>query len=84
MKSMYLGRSCRSLPVACGRRGAGSITSRTLKDRSARQQPKLFTSGLRVRMHSSRARAEFAEPRRGAAECGSAMFLGGRRVPFTL
>ena len=61
MKSTYLGRSCRSLPAARRRRGAGSITSHTLKDRSVRQPSKLFTSGLKLHMHGSRARVKFAE-----------------------
>ena len=34
---------------------------------------------FKLRMHSNRARAEFAEPRSGAAECGSASILRGRR-----
>ena len=84
MKSTYLGRSCRSLPAACRRRGAGSTTSHTLKEHRSRERPKLFTSGLQW---SKVRRSNFAPlevPRSGAAECGSAMFLPARRDPFTL
>ena len=84
MKSTYLGRSCRSLPAACRRRGAGSTTSHTLKEHRSRERPKLLTSGLKTKLRSSRAEFSSWVPRSGAAECGSAMFLGGRRDPFTL
>ena len=84
MKSTYLGRSCHSLPAAHRRRGAGSTTSDTLKERRSRERPKLFNSGLHRTTRASRARCQGKVPRSGAAECGSAMFLGGRRDPFTL
>ena len=48
MKSTYLGRSCRSLPAACRRRGAGSTTSQRLKEHRSRERPKLLTSGLKL------------------------------------
>ena len=79
MKSTYLGRSCRSLPAACRRRGAGSTTSQILKEHRSRERPKLFNSGLKTKLRSSRAEFSSWVPRSGAAECGSAMYLGGRR-----
>ena len=66
MKSTYLGRSCRSLPAARRRRGAGSTTSQILKEHRSRERPKLFTSGLQ-RQHAvaRELRSAGPEERRG-------------------
>ena len=84
MKSTYLGRSCRSLPAACRRRGAGSTTSHTLKVHFSREPSKLLTSVFFTRSNTRALRAGVTGkvPRSGAAECGSAMYLGGRRDPL--
>ena len=58
MKSTYLGRSCRSLPAACRRRGAESTTSQRLKEHRSRQRSKLLTSGFHRTTHASRARCQ--------------------------
>ena len=61
------GRSCRSLPASCRRHGAGSITSHILKEHRSRERPKLFTSGLKTKVRSSRARLTLVIGSRGAA-----------------
>ena len=56
MESTYLGRSCRSLPAACRRRGAGSTTSQILKVHFSREPSKLLTSGFHGSTRAARAR----------------------------
>ena len=53
----------------------------SVKEPPSRERSKRLTSGLKLNTARSGARIEFAEPRSGAADCGSASFLDARRYP---